>query len=80
MTDFEKNVCIQKITFWFFWLRENDIFCIFRVFLKSMNRIEKFITCQILNRKKYNASDFELQKYNASDFEFEEKQRVLFWI
>ena len=33
---FWKNVCIQKITFWFFLLRENDISCIFHPFLKSM--------------------------------------------
>ena len=32
---FWKNVCIQKITFWFFLLRENEIFCIFRAFFKK---------------------------------------------
>ena len=33
---FGKNVCIQKITFWFNLLRENDINCIFCALLKSM--------------------------------------------
>ena len=32
---FWKNVCIQKITFWFILLRENDNFCIFSAFLKG---------------------------------------------
>ena len=32
---FWKNVCIQKITFWFILFRENDIICIFCAFLKN---------------------------------------------
>ena len=68
---FEKNVCNQKVTFWFVLPRENDIFCIFRAWLEAWFWIEKFITSQILNWK----------KYNASDFEFEKLQRVVrFWV
>ena len=75
----EKNVCIQKITFWFILLPENDIFCIFRVLLKSM----------ILNWKFYYVSDFELNKNttrqilnlkenDASDFQLKFLQHVKF--
>ena len=55
---FRKNVCLQKITSWFFLLRENDIFCIFRAFLKSM----------ILNIKFHWVSDFELKKIQRVRF------------
>ena len=60
----------KEITFCFFLLRENDVFCNIRAFLKSM----------ILNRKKYDASDFEFKKYNASDVELKILQRVRFWV
>ena len=67
---FWDNVCIQKITFVFILLRENDIFCIFCAFSKSI----------ILYWKILYASDFELKrKYNASDFEVEKTQRDRFW-
>ena len=67
---YRKNVCIQKITFWFFLLHENDIFCIFRASLKRI----------ILNWKFHYMSDFELKKYNLSDFDLKVLQRVRFWI
>ena len=66
---FWKFVCIQKITFWFILLRENDIFRIFRAFLKSM----------ILHWKFHYVLDFDLKKNNASDFDFKKTQRVRLW-
>ena len=66
---FWKTFRIQKITFWFNLLRENDIFYIFCAFLKSM----------VLNWKFNYVSDFELKKYNASDFKTKFLQRVRFW-
>ena len=76
---FWKNVGIQKITFWFFLLRENDIFCIFGAFLKSINLnwkfqyasdfdLRGFPTRQICNWKKY----FFKVILNASFFHFKE--------
>ena len=56
-----KNVCIQKITFWFFLLRENDLFCIFGAFLTSI----------ILNWKLQYASDFDLRGLQRVRFEIE---------
>ena len=52
MSDFEKMFRLQKITFWFILLRDNDIFCIYRGFLKS----------KILYWKFHYMSDFELKK------------------
>ena len=49
MSDFEKKVRVQNITFWLILLREKDIYC---AFLKGM----------ISNRKLYNVSDFEFKK------------------
>ena len=57
---FWKKFASKKITFWFFLLRENDLFCIFRAFLKSM----------ILNWSFLYVTDFQLKKSNASDFEY----------
>ena len=36
LSDFEKNVCIPKNTFWFILLPENDIFYISSAFLESV--------------------------------------------
>ena len=58
---FWKNVCIQKIRFWFILLRENDIFCIFGAFLKSI----------FLNWKFQYASDFDLRGLQRVRFEIE---------
>ena len=44
-----------------FWIEENTIFTFFCAFWKAWFWIEMFITCQILNWKKYNASDFDLK-------------------
>ena len=64
-----KITCIQKITFWFFLLCENDILCIFCFVLKkAWFWNENFTTCEISNWEKYNATEFEL-KNNASDLE-----------
>ena len=60
---FWKNVCIQKITFWFFLLRENDIFCIFTAFLKG----------KILNWKFQYKSDFDLKDLQRVGFGIEKK-------
>ena len=72
---FWKKVCIQKITFWFLLFRENDLFCIFGAFLKSM----------ILNWNFQNASDFDLKDLQRARFEIEKKilfqsrvERVMF--
>ena len=91
MLDFEKNVCIQKITFWFFLLRENGIFRNFLAFSKS----------KLLNWKFHYVSEFELKKIqrvrfwvkplttcqilnelleHASDFECDNLQRVRFLV
>ena len=68
---FWKNVCIQKITFSFFLLRQNDIICIFRTFLKSI----------ILNRKFHYVSDFEVKKNTTRQIlNLKKIQRVIFWI
>ena len=67
---FWKMFAPKKITFWFFLLRENDIFCIFRAFLKSM----------ILNWVFLYVTDFELKKLQRIRFEFNKIQRVRFWI
>ena len=79
MSDFEKMFAPEKSRFGSFHTVKTTYspFCV--SFYKAWIRIEKFITCQFLNWKKYNASDSELQKYNASDFEFKETQRVIFW-
>ena len=58
-----KKVCIQKITFWFNLLRENDIFCLFGAFLRSI----------ILNWKIRNASDFDLKVLQSVRFGIENK-------
>ena len=66
-----KNICIQKITFLFILLCENDILCIFRAFFKSM----------IFDWKIFYLSDFELKfllRY-VLDFELKKIQRVVFW-
>ena len=49
---FWKYVRVQKNTFWFILLRENDITRNFRAFLKSILWVENSITCQILNWEK----------------------------
>ena len=67
---FWNNVCIQKIRFGNFFLLENDIFCFFPVFLKSL----------ILNWSFFYVSSFELKKHNASGLEFNKIQRVRFWV
>ena len=65
---FVKNVCLQKILFWFILLRESDISWKIRAFLKSM----------FLNWKLYKVPDFEMTKVQR--FRFWKKQRVMFWI
>ena len=60
---FWKNVCIQKITYWFNLLRENDLLCIFGAFLKSM----------ILNSKFQNASDFVSKVLQRARFGIQKK-------
>ena len=78
-----KNVCIQKITFWFILLRENDIFCIFAAFFETHNfemkssirvrfRFERFTTRQIWDWKKYIFNVV----LNASCFHFKKRQHV----
>ena len=49
---------IQKITFWFISLRENDIVCIYRALLKGI----------ILHGKLHYVSDFELKKIQRVRF------------
>ena len=74
-----KTSRIQKITYWFTLLRENDIFYIFCAVLKSM----------VLNWKFNYVSEFELKKntmrqnveqifYNVSHFECKILHRVRF--
>ena len=69
---FWKIVCIQKIMFWFFLLRENDIFYIFRAFSK--------IISIILHCNFHYVLDSDLKKYNASGFEMKFFGLVRFWI
>ena len=56
-----KNVCIQKITFWFILLRENEIFFNFGAFLKNIS----------LNCKFQYASNFVLRGLQRVSFEIE---------
>ena len=58
MSDFEELFESKNTNLCFFLLRENDIVCIFRAFLKSM----------ILNRKLLYVTDFELKKNTARQF------------
>ena len=58
MSEFAQK-CFQKIRLWIRLLRENDGFCIFPVFLKSMILEKKFTMRRILNWNIYNVSDFE---------------------
>ena len=60
---FWKNVCMQQITFWFFSLRENNIFCTFRAFWKASFWIENFNTCQILKWKNTTRQILNREKY-----------------
>ena len=57
MSGFEKLFASKKINFWFNLLRENDLFCIFGAFLKSM----------FLNWNFQNASDFDIKIYKAPE-------------
>ena len=55
---FWKSVCIQKTTFWFVLLRENDIFCIFGAFSKAWFWNETFqnsshFTLKVLQRVRF---------------------------
>ena len=76
-----KNVCIQKITFWSFLLRENDIFCIFRSFFKKLDFELKFsVRDRFWIQKNPTRQILVLKKYNASDFELKKIQRVRFWV
>ena len=70
MSDFKKKICIKKSRFGSFYSVKTTYFEFFVRFGKIWIWFENFITCQILN----------WEKYNASDSEFEKIQRVLFRI
>ena len=88
---FWKNFCIRKTTFGFILFRENDMFCFFRAFSKSM----------FLNWKFHYVPDFDLKKVqgvrlwvktstnckilkqtikHASAFDLKISQRASFWV
>ena len=70
MSEFEKMFWSKKILFWFFLLRENDIFCIFRAFLKSMRLNWNFHYVSDFDLKKIQRVRFWIwQENNASEFE-----------
>ena len=67
---FWKIVCIQKITFWFFLIRQNDIFFFPRAFLKSIILFRNFLCL----------SDFDLKKNTTRQvLTWKKIQRVRFW-
>ena len=88
MSDFEKCLHPKKSGFGSFYSVKTTYFAVFGLFWKAWFWIENLFTWQIvnwknptrqiLNLKKYNASDFEFKK-SASNFEFEKIQRVRFW-
>ena len=75
MSDFENCLHPKKITFWFFLLRENDIFWLFRAFLKNMILNWNFLYVADLELKNTTRHNLNLRKYNASDFELKNTTR-----
>ena len=86
-----KSLQWKKNKFWFIFFGENDIFCVFGVFSKSMILIWRFFYVLGFKQKKYNASDFEskiLQRarfwikffIDWSDLKLKKVQHVRFWI
>ena len=63
---FWKNVCIQKTTFWFVLLRENDIFCIFGAFLKAWFWNVTFQNASHFNLKVLQRVRFGIEKNTFS--------------
>ena len=64
--NFWKNVCIQKTTFWFVLLCENDIFCIFGAFLKAWFWKETFQNASHFNLKVLRGVRFGIEKNTFS--------------
>ena len=60
MSDFEKLLALKNYVLVQFTPWKRLFFYIFCAFLKAWFWIKNFVTCQILNWKKYNASDFDL--------------------
>ena len=88
--DFEKIFAFKKSRFGSFYSVKTTYLAFLVLFYKAWFCIENFITCQILNWKKYNASDFDLKElervrfwkkffFVLSDFQWKFLQRVRFW-